>query len=74
MPDTQYRRISVCRTGYAVVPGNTDDEAIENATGLGASDFDWEPVDAAMIRAEAEVVETVNEHGEPLPQEEGTRS
>ena len=58
MPNER-RRICVMRAGYAVVPGNSDEEALENAKNLKEDDFDWEPVNSDMIEAEAEVVETL---------------
>lgn len=60
----QYRRVCVSRCGYAVVPGDTDEEAIENAKNLRASDFDWESVDSGMIEASASVVEGCGPNGE----------
>ncbi len=53
----QYRRICVQRSGYANVPGDTDEEAIENAKKLREGDFDWESVAPDMIQDTAEVVE-----------------
>lgn len=54
--------ISSC--GYAVVPGDTDEEAIENAKNLRVSDFDWEAVDSGMIEVSASVVEACGSNGE----------
>lgn len=67
-PDTQqYRRICVQRSGYATVPGNTDEEALAYAAeNLDASDFDWESVTADLIR-DGEVVEACGPNGEQLP-------
>lgn len=66
MPDEnkkkQYRRVCITRSGYAIVPGDTDEEALENATKLSQSDFDWESVDADMIR-EGEIVEICEPDG-----------
>lgn len=62
----QYRRICVQRSGYAVVPGDTDEEALENAKGLKAEDFDWEPVTPDLIQEEAEVLEACGENGEEI--------
>ncbi len=64
MADMKYRRICLKRTGYAIVPGDTDEEALENAARLSASDFDWEPVDGDLIREEAEVIEACGPNGE----------
>lgn len=62
----QYRRICVRRFGYAIVPGNTDEEAIENAANLRSGDFDWEPVTPDLIREEGEVIEACGPSGESL--------
>lgn len=62
----EYRRICIQRSGYAVVPGNTDEEAMENAKNLKDSDFDWEPVTPDLIETTAEVVETCGANGELL--------
>ena len=59
-----YRRIRVQRSGYAVVPGDTDEEALANAAGLGASDFDWEPVDRDLVLDTAEAIEACGPNGE----------
>ena len=59
MPSKQRRRVCVMRAGYAVVPGDTDEEALENAKTLKEDDFDWEPVNSVMIAEEAEVTETL---------------
>ena len=62
----QYRRICVQRSGYAVVPGDTDEEALENAKDLTADDFDWESVTPDLIQEEAEVLEVCGENGEEI--------
>lgn len=59
----EYRRICIQRSGYAIVPGNTDEEALENAKNLKASDFDWEAVTPDLIQEEAEVIETCGPNG-----------
>lgn len=67
MADTkQYRRVCITRAGYAVVPGDTDEEAIENAKKLKEGDFDWEPVEPGMIEDEAQVLEQCGPNGESL--------
>lgn len=67
----EYRRVCVTRCGYAIVPGNTDEEAINNAAALDESSFDWEPMDADMIRDTVSVVEAcANPAGSPLPHKE----
>lgn len=53
----QYRRVCIQRSGYAVVPGNTDQEALENAARLKAGDFGWEDVTPDLIHEEGEIVE-----------------
>ena len=64
----QYRRVCIQRSGYAVVPGDTDEEAIENAAKLGEHDFDWEPVTPDLVQDEGEVIEVcADETGQPLP-------
>ena len=65
----QYRRICIQRCGYAVVPGDTDDEAIENARNLTESDFDWEPVNPSMIETEAEIIEVCGENGAEIKED-----
>lgn len=73
MPENkQYRRVCITRAGYAVVPGDTDEEAVENAKKLGENGFDWEPVDAVMIGDEAEVLEVCGPNGEPIPEGNAT--
>lgn len=60
-----HRRICIQRCGYAIVPGATDQEALDYARDhLTASDFDWEPVTADLIREEAEVIEACGPCGE----------
>lgn len=58
-----HRRVCVMRAGYAVVPGTTDEEALENAKKLKADDFEWEPVTPELVETDAEVVEACDEHG-----------
>lgn len=62
----QYRRVCIQRYGYAVVPGNTDREALENATRLKTGDFDWEDVTPDLIREEGEIVEVCGPLGESI--------
>ena len=66
MKDQQYRRICVRRSGYAIVPGATDEEALENAKNLSACDFDWEPVAPELIETDAEIIEVCGPAGETL--------
>lgn len=62
-----YRRICVQRSGYAVVPGNTDEEALAYAAEhLSENDFDWEPVNLYMIQQTAKVVDECGPCGESL--------
>lgn len=61
-----YRRVRISRDGYAVVPGDTDGQAIENAKKLSESDFDWEPVDRDMVETTATVVEVCGSNGESV--------
>ena len=63
MDTPRYRRICVQRSGYAVVPGDTDEEALANARSLGERDFDWEPVGPDLIGATAEIVEACGPDG-----------
>lgn len=67
MPNHAYRRICIAKNGYAVVPGASDQEAIENAAALANSDFDWEPVTGELIRDEAQVIDVLDEDRNPLP-------
>ena len=69
MPKT-LKRVCIRRCGYAVVPADTDEEAIAGAASLGEHAFDWEPVDADMIRETCEIVEDLDEAGNPLPMKE----
>lgn len=62
--EKNYRRVAVTRTGYAVVPGATDEEALLNAADLSEGDFDWEPMGADLIRDTAEIVEPCGPNGE----------
>lgn len=52
----QLRRVCITRAGYAVIPANSDEKALEKAKTLNVSDFDWEPVNANMIAGSATVV------------------
>lgn len=52
----KYRRICLCRYGYAAVPANTDKEVLEAEKWLSEKDFDWEPVKSDLLKT-AEVVE-----------------
>lgn len=61
---SQYRRVCISINGYAVVPGDTDEEAIENAAKLSKADFDWEPVKPDLIREAATVMEVCGPNGE----------
>lgn len=61
LSEMKYRRVMITRCGYAVVPGDTDQEALENAKDLRADDFDWERVDSNLIEGTCEVVEVCNE-------------
>lgn len=54
MPDY---RIHITRSGYAVVSGETEGQALENAKMLREGDFDWERIDSDMIDDSAEIVE-----------------
>lgn len=67
MPDEnskqkQYRRVCITRSGYAIVPGDTDEEALENAAKLNESDFDWERVNNDLIK-DGEIVEICEPDG-----------
>lgn len=53
----EYRRVMVALYGYAIVPGNTDEEALENTGRLTRDDFDWECFGSGVLEA-AEVIET----------------
>lgn len=59
----QYRRICIQRSGYATVPGNTDEEALQNAEKLTEHDFDWESISPDLIREEGEVIEVCKPDG-----------
>ena len=61
--EMRYRRVMITRCGYAVVPGCTDQEALENAMTLGTADFDWERVDSDLIEETCVVIEICNEDG-----------
>ncbi len=56
----KYRRIRITRSGYATVPGKTDEEALQNARNLKEDDFDWERVEPSLIKATAEVVVAID--------------
>ena len=59
----KYRRICITRCGYAVVPGNTDEAAMDYAVqNLNEHDFDWEKVNADLIR-DGEIIEVCNADG-----------
>lgn len=62
-PVPGYRRVCVSRQGYAIVPGNTDAEALAKAAQLSESDFDWERVDSDMIETSAEVIAVCDADG-----------
>lgn len=62
------KRICVYRAGYAIVPGETNEEAFEAAQKLTKEDFDWEPVQ--NILGSAEIVEDLGPAGEILTMQE----
>ena len=62
-----YKRICITRRGYAIVPGDTDEEAVAAAKNLDEHDFEWERVDPMLIESEAEIVEDCDVLGQPLP-------
>ena len=54
-----YRRVMVTRYGFAQVPAETDEQALEAVRELRVSDFDWGSLDTD----DAEVVDVLDEHG-----------
>lgn len=61
---SEYRRVCITISGYAIVPGN-DEEALENVKKLSKHDFDWEKVDADVL-ADATIIEACGPDGEPI--------
>lgn len=66
------KRICVYRAGYAVVPGDTDAEALAAVQKLSTGDFDWEPV--RDILESAEVVDDLGPDGEVLTRQDSAPS
>lgn len=65
MENKNHRRVCVSRMGWAIVPGDTDEAALEYAkNNLTASDFDWEPVNPSMLADALEIVEACGPNGE----------
>lgn len=62
-PVQQYRRVMITRCGYAVVPGNTDEEALDAVKELTEKDFNWERVDQGVLE-NADVIEVCGPNGE----------
>lgn len=61
----KYARVCICRYGYAVVGGNTDEEIYENTKKLRARDFDWEDCNEDVLDG-ATIVEECGPNGESL--------
>lgn len=58
-----YRRVEITISGYAVVPGKTDAEALQNARKLTKNDFDWETVTSDVLYDARVVEECENPYG-----------
>lgn len=58
----EYRLVQFTRYGQAVVPANSDEEALEVAKTIDPSIINWEPVKEDLL-SNAEVIEVVNEIG-----------
>lgn len=61
----KYHRVCIQLFGYAVVPGDTVEEALENAKKLTRSDFDFEDVTEDVLEG-ATVIEECTELGSPV--------
>lgn len=61
----EYRRVCVTISGYAIVPGNTDEAALRNTMNLSKDDFDWESVNADVL-SDAVVIEVCGPDGESI--------
>lgn len=62
---TGYKRVRIAISGYAVVPGNTDEEVKKNVMNLSKDDFDWENVDSNVLD-DVEIVENCGPCGETV--------
>ena len=62
----KHYRICVQRTGYAVVDGESPEDALANARKLDRNAFNWEPVSEDMIEATAEVMEECGPDGQVI--------
>lgn len=62
---SNYKRVCIQICGYAVVPGNTDEEIMKNTKKLTKNDFDWEPVNEDVLSC-AEIVEDCGPNGETV--------
>jgi len=60
-----YKRVQITISGYAAVPGNTDEEVKKNVMNLSKDDFDWESVDSDVLDG-AEIVEDCGPCGETM--------
>lgn len=61
----EFARVSITISGYAVVPGKTNEEILENTKKLGKTDFDWEPVTLDVLE-DASIIEACGPNGESL--------
>lgn len=58
----EYRLVLFTRYGQAVVPANSDEEALEVAKTIDPSIINWEPVKEDLL-SDAEVLEVVDKNG-----------
>lgn len=58
----EYRRVMVKRYGFAEIPPDSDEEALEKVKSIGSNEFDWGSMDAD----DAEVVDVLDENGNSI--------
>lgn len=61
----KHKRVCVQICGYAIVPGDTDEEVLENTKQLSKNDIDWEPFNEDVLSC-AEIIEDCGPTGECL--------
>ena len=59
----KYKRVCINISGYAIVPGDTDEKVMANVKNLRKQDCNWED-DNAEVLSNAKIVEDCGPNGE----------
>ena len=59
----KYKRVCINISGYAIVPGDTDEKVMANVKNLRKQDCNWEDVNAEVL-SNAKIVEDCGPNGE----------